>query len=258
MSALELLNKAIDLEPSYAPALAHAAWCIEQRLTRDWPRIGEDDVGTSVVLARRAVAAGSDDAVAVVLAGFVLVMVGRDYTAGLDDVRRAVERNPGSGFVNFFAGTALVYGGEPEKALPLLRRAMMLGPLDPSYYMYLMVAGWAELFSGHPDEALALAERSVALYPEWDSTYWVLIPAYVQLDRARGARRAREIPIACAEHGGFGAPASAALQISRLVGDDPRRSAGRRSARIERSREARTSLHRRRNRANGPRRRGRA
>ena len=40
-----------------------------------------------------------------------------------------------------------------------------------------------ELFGRHPDKALELAERSVAIYPDWDSTYWALVPAYVQLDR---------------------------------------------------------------------------
>ncbi len=189
-SALDLLTKATDLEPNFAPALAHAAWCIEQGLTRNWPRVGENDEQTAIAFARRAITAGGDDATAVVLAGFVLVMVGRDYTAGLDAVQRAVERNPGSGFVNFIAGTALVYGGEPEEALPLLQRAMMLGPLDPSYYMYLMVAAWAELLRGRPKEALALAERSASIYPDWDSTYWALIPAYVQLKRLPEAQAA--------------------------------------------------------------------
>jgi len=190
LEALTLLTKAIDLEPDYAPALAYAAWCIEQRVTRNWPSVGDDDEAQAITLARRALAAGSDDAIAIVLAGFVLVMVGRDYTAGLDGVHRAVERNPGSGFVNFLAGTALVYGGEPEKALPLLQRAMTLGPLDPAYYMYLMVAAWAELIGGRPDKALELAERSVAIYPDWDSTYWALVPAYVQLDRLPEAQAA--------------------------------------------------------------------
>jgi adenylate cyclase len=185
-----LLDKAVEFEPSYAPALAHAAWCYEQRNTRGWPSASADDAGNAVALARRALAAGSDDAVAVVLAGFVLVMVARDHRAGLDAVRRAVERNPGSGFVNFMAGTALLFAGDPLDSLALMERAMAFGPLDPSFYMYLMVAGWAQLFSGHPAEALELAERSASLNPDWDSTYWGLIPAYVQLDRLPEARAA--------------------------------------------------------------------
>jgi tetratricopeptide (TPR) repeat protein len=142
------------------------------------------------VLARRAIAADSDDAVAVVLAGFVLVMVARDYGAGLKAVRRAVEKNPGSGFVNFIAGTAHLFGGDSDESLPLTQRAMALGPLDPSFFMYLMVAGWAHLFSGRPEQALELLERSAALYPDWDSTYWGLVPAYVQLGRFTEARAA--------------------------------------------------------------------
>jgi len=185
-----LLNKAIEFEPTYAPALAHAAWCYEQRATRGWPAASADDAETAIALARRALAAGSDDAVAMVLAGFVLIMVARDYRAGLDAVRRAVERNPGSGFVNFMAGTALVFAGDPKDSLALTERAMALCPLDPSFYMYLMVAGWAQLFCGRPAEALELAERSAGLNPEWDSTYWGLVPAYIQLDRLPEARAA--------------------------------------------------------------------
>jgi adenylate cyclase len=185
---IELLNKAIALEPGYAPALANGAWCHEQRCTRGWPAASADDAATAIALARRTLAAGSDDAAAMVLAGFVLVMVARDYRAGLDAVRRALERNPGSGFVNFMAATALLFGGDPEESLTLGERAMVLSPLDPSFYMHVLVAGWAHLFSGRPARALELAERSAALNPDWDSTYWVLVPALVQLARLPEAR----------------------------------------------------------------------
>ncbi|MGO4123184.1 adenylate/guanylate cyclase domain-containing protein [Inquilinus sp. YAF38] len=193
-----LLTRAVELEPSFAPALAHAAWCLEQRLSRAWPAAGADDLGTAVALARRAAAAGSDDPLSMALAGFVLVMAGRDYGPGLDGVRRAVERNPGSGQVNFLAGTALTCGGDPEAGLVLAERAMALGPLDPSYFIFLTVAGLAHLFSGRPAKALELAQRSAALNPGWDSAYWALIPACVQLDRLPEAQAAlgRFLPLA--------------------------------------------------------------
>ena len=56
--------------------------------------------------------------------------------------------------------------------------------------MYLMVAGWAHFFCGRPAQALELAERSASLNPDWDSTYWCLVPAYVQLDRMPEAQAA--------------------------------------------------------------------
>ena len=187
-TALEMLGKAIDLDPAYAPALAHAAWCHEQRITRGWPSVGEDEVGTAVALARRAVAEGIDDALALVTAGFVLIMVARDYDAGLHAVRRALKQNSGSGWVALMASYALMMAGDPDDALVNAERAMALNPLDPGFFLYLTAAGFAELFAGRPDRALEVAKRSVALYPDWDSTYWVLIPAYVQLDRVSEAR----------------------------------------------------------------------
>jgi len=188
LAGLQLLQRAINLDPTNAPALAYAAWCLEQRLTRGWPSVGHDDAEMAIALARRAVAAGSEDAMALVVAGFVLVMVARDYDTGLDAVRRALELNPGAGFVVFLSSGALTFGGNPEDALILAQRAMALSPMDPGFFMFLTIAGFAHLFSGRPDKALDLAKRSVALYPDWDTTYWVLIPAYVQLDRLADAR----------------------------------------------------------------------
>jgi adenylate cyclase len=187
---LQLLGKAIELQPAYAPALAYAAWCYEQRIVRGWSQVGQDDAGTAIALARRALAAGPDDAMALVAGGFVLVMVARDYDTGLDAVRRALELNPGSGFVAGLSGAAQVFGGSPEDALVHAERAMALSPVDPGFFMFLTIAGLAHLFSSRPDPALELAKRSAALYPDWDTTYWVLVPANVQLGRMSEARSA--------------------------------------------------------------------
>jgi len=189
-AGLELLRRAIDLDPAYASALAYAAWSLEQGLTRGWPPIGQDDRGTAIALARRAIAVGSDDAMALVVAGFVLVMVARDYDAGLDAVRRALALNPGAGFVVFIASAALVFAGSPEDAVAHAERAMALSPLDPGFFMFLTVAGIAHLFAGRTEQALELAKRAAALNPHWDTTYWVLVAAYVQLGRLAEARAA--------------------------------------------------------------------
>jgi len=114
LKAIELLDKAIDLDPNYAPALSHAAWCLVQRATRAWPSVGEDDKATAVSLARRALAAGPDEPLSVVLGGFVLIALRDDYHTGLEAVRRAVSQHSGSGFINSMAGYALVFGGDPE------------------------------------------------------------------------------------------------------------------------------------------------
>jgi TolB-like protein/class 3 adenylate cyclase len=188
--ALDLLMKALELDPDYAPALGHAAWCHVQRITRAWPSYGNDDLAMAETMARNALAVGSDDAIAVVLGGFALTMLGLDYTVGLDAVRRAADLNPGSGFVSAMAGCALVFGDDVESGLPLLERAMELGPQDPNLFSHLTVTAYAHLFAGRPDRALESALRSIALNAEWDSTYWVMITAYMQIGQVAEAEAA--------------------------------------------------------------------
>jgi adenylate cyclase len=190
LTGLKFLQKAIALSPDYGPALGHAAWCLEIRLTRGWSAVGEHDAETAVALARRAIAAGADDALALATGGFVLVMVARDYDSGLDAVGRALGLNRGSGFVAMLSSYAMLFGGNPEDALDNAERAMALSPLDPGYFLYLTAAGFAHLVSGHPDKALELAKRSVSLYPDWDSTYWLLVTAHAQLQRVGEAKAA--------------------------------------------------------------------
>ena len=119
-------------------------------------------------------------------------MLRKDYLTGLDAVRRAVEMNPGSGFVNAMAGCALVFGDEVDTGLTLLDRAMMLGPKDPSFFSHMLVASFGHLSAGRTEQALDLALRSIALNPNWDSSYIALITAYVMLDRIESAKEAAE------------------------------------------------------------------
>jgi TolB-like protein len=188
--ALGFLMRAIELDPHYAPALAHASWALVQRITRPWDVYSADDPGLAVSLARRALAAGSDDAQAVVLGGFTLVTLRADYLAGLDAARRAVDLNPGSGFVNAMAGCALIFGDDAAAGLKLLERAMILGPKDPSFFSQLNVAAFGHLCCGRPEQSVDLAVRSLALNSSWDSTYWVLITAYMSLARPDEAKAA--------------------------------------------------------------------
>jgi tetratricopeptide (TPR) repeat protein len=188
MQALGLLERAIALDGNYAPALAHAGWCLVQRTTRAWPPYSGDDLGQAVSWARQALAAGSDDAKAVVLGGFVLVMLRQDYAAGMDAMSRAVAMNPGSGFVNGIAGSGLTFGGDTERGRAFINRAIDLCPKDPSMFSFLTVAAVGELFLGNAESAIALARRSLALNPLWDSTHWVLVTAHTALGQTDEAR----------------------------------------------------------------------
>ncbi len=187
--AIGYLDRALALKPDYAPALAFAAWCRVQRFRRPtWAPAGPDDFGTAVALAKRALAAGSDDAVTMVVAGFSLVTLRVDYAAGLDAVRHAVELNPLSSFVAAFAGSAMVWCEDYERALTLLKQAVAFGPREPGYYLALNMVAAAELLRGNPDAALEAGRRALTLNPGSESGYWVLAAAQVQVGQLPEAR----------------------------------------------------------------------
>ena len=188
--ALEFLTQAIELDRGFAPALAFAAWCYEQRLTRGWNTVCKDDPDNAIKLARAALATGSDDANAIGIAGFVLLMIGGEYEMGLSAIRRAAESNPNNVLILSHAGFAYCMAGDLQEAIACFQRARRLSPIDPGAFFFLTGEAKALLLSGRYSDAAELARRSVAIYDCWDTTYWYLAAAYGHLGRANEASKA--------------------------------------------------------------------
>ena len=188
--ALDLLEQAITLDPNYAPALAYAAWCYEQRLLHDWPTATPSDAETATRLAREVLAIDSGDAAAIAMAGFVLTLVGHDFDGGRVAAHRALDLNPNSTGVCWMAGWVTLLDGRPEDALSVMERALRLSPSDPLVHFLFNGMGMAHLVSERPDEAVDLASRSASLVPDIDVTYYILVPAYAHLGRFDEMERA--------------------------------------------------------------------
>jgi adenylate cyclase len=188
--ALEFLIQAIELDPEFAPAMAFAAWCYEQRLTRGWNTVCEDDYSKALEFARAALATGSDDANAVGMAGFVLLMIGREYDVGLSAMRRATNLNPNNVLVLSHAAFAYCKAGDLQEAIECFQRARRISPVDPGAFFFLTGEALALLLSGQYSDAAELARRSAATYDGWDSTYWYLAAACGHLGRSDEAKKA--------------------------------------------------------------------
>lgn len=131
-------------------------------------------------------------------AGFVLLMVGRDYDAGLSTIDRALSINPNTAPISMFAGWANNFAGKPDVALSCFERALRLSPTDPGSFFFVTGAAMAHLLSGRTEEALELAGKSMALNPGWDTTQLVLAAASSQLGRSAECRAAVERLLAIA------------------------------------------------------------
>jgi adenylate cyclase len=172
-AAMHLLERALAEEPHFAAALAYAAWGLEQRLSRGWPSADESHRLRAVAYARKALAAGSDDANIVAIAGFVVATIGRDPQSGLATLRRASAINPHSALVCNFVGTANLFAGDLEEAQSRLEMAKRLSPADPTGFLLTTALGCSHLLSGEPETALTLCAQSAAMNPNWDFTWWI-------------------------------------------------------------------------------------
>jgi adenylate cyclase len=188
--AMQLLERALAEQPHFAAGMAHAAWGLEQRLSRSWPNADESDRPRAVAYARKALAGGSDDANVICLAGFVLATTGRDPQGGLSTLRRATALNPRSALVCNFAGTANLFAGDLEEAQKHLAMAKRLSPSDPTAFLLTTALGCAHLLSGDAEAALEMCAESAAMNPNWDFTWWVAAAAAGELGDDAKAREA--------------------------------------------------------------------
>jgi len=189
-AALTFLEEAMRLDPGFVPARAFAAWCYEERLTRGWPNTRADDADRAIQLSQEVLAADTDDANVIAVAGFVLVMVGRRYDSGLEALRLAVELNPNNAFVLMLAGWAETFAGDVTIAYGHFQRARLLNPRDPTAFYVLTGMGMVNHLLGKYEEAAEFAGRSAAVYDRWDATYFVLGLALARAGRADDARAA--------------------------------------------------------------------
>ena len=125
-----------------------------------------------------------------VLAGFTLVMIARDYDQGLQAINRAREINPNIAFVTFLAGAALLVCDQAEEGLESIEAAIRISPGDPGAFFFYTSAALAHLCCSRPTEALEYATRSASIYDGWDTTYRVMASALAHLERMDEARSA--------------------------------------------------------------------
>ncbi len=154
--ALELIDEALVLDPTYADAFAARASALRGFY---WFRGESAWLDSAVVAARRAIALDSAFAPGYEELGLALNLRG-DRDAALEANRRAVELNP-----NLLFGLANLYDydfGRLDEAAQLWERAL---ETDPTNAISLWLAGRTYLHLGMPARARALFDRAKMVQP---------------------------------------------------------------------------------------------
>jgi TolB-like protein len=188
--ALRLFLKAIELDPDFATAYGMAAWCYVWRKANGWMTDHTKEIAEAERLARRAVALGKDDAVALARGGHALAYVTGEFNSGAAFIDQALVLNPNFAVGWMLSGLVCVYRGEPEAAVERLVRALRLSPLDPLSYVAQNAYAHAHFFAGRYDEALLSAEKVLRDHPDYHLTLRVFAAANALTGRQADAEKA--------------------------------------------------------------------
>jgi TolB-like protein len=165
--ALEMLYRAIQLDPDFASAYGMAARCYSQRKTAGWMTDRAKEVGEAERLARRAAELGREDAVALWTAGLALAFVVGDLDDGARFTERALTLNPNLVWAWLFSGWVKLWIGEPDVAIDRFAQAMRLNPQDPLFFQMQAGTALAHFFAGRHDLAFTMAAAAMKDQPNF-------------------------------------------------------------------------------------------
>jgi tetratricopeptide (TPR) repeat protein len=188
--ALEYFLKATELDSDFAAAYGMAAWCYVWRKANGWVTDRNKEFAEAERLARRAVALGKDDAVAMARGGHALAYVVGELDAGAAYVDQALVLNPNFAVGWMLSGLVSVYRGEPEVAIRRLAHAVRLSPLDPFTFVAQTAYAMAHFFAGRLDEALSWSEKVLRDHPDYQLALRIFASASALNGQQQEARRA--------------------------------------------------------------------
>ena len=189
VKALELLEKALAIDPQYPLALSLAGWCHAQRSVYNWA----DDIAGSQAMARtlaeRAAAMSGDDPIILAVLGAVHTFVHNHGTARVL-LERAVTLDPNAAWAWSRLGWLENYADQPQKAIRNFERALRLSPIDPMNFNNYVGIGSAHEIAQEYSEAAALYRRALEERPNASWIYRNLAAALSGAGRVEEAKRA--------------------------------------------------------------------
>jgi tetratricopeptide (TPR) repeat protein len=184
--AAGFLEDALKLDPNYAAAHALLALCHEIFFTR--AGLGEADKTAGVQHARAVIASGTDDATALAIAAFAILMLRKDHEAALNAVERALSLNPSCATALYFGALIYAFAGHPAPATSNANRALRLSPFDQMVFQAHLALGAAATQEARYDVAASHFAKSVQANPRFSTLYFFQAASLALAGRQEEAR----------------------------------------------------------------------
>ena len=166
--ALELLHRAMEIDPDYGLATGLAAWCHGQLVMYNGSSAPAHDKASAIRLAQRAAILDSDDPLVLTARCAVHTMAG-EFDAADALLARALQLDPTSGWAWGRSGWLNSYLGNSKVAIEHFRRAISLEPSSPSKANNFVGIGSAHFGAGRYHEAAAWMRKALLEQP---GTLW--------------------------------------------------------------------------------------
>lgn len=163
--ALHLLNRAIELDPSYGAAFALAGFCFFWQKVFGWVSPASPLLNEGVRLARRAAENAGEDSEALWMAAQCLGMLAGDLDGAVELVDKSTMLNPNSPSAWWTSCLTRAFLGEVETAVEHGARAGRLNPLDPLSSTHANATGLAHFFAGQYADAARVADKVLSKEP---------------------------------------------------------------------------------------------
>jgi Tetratricopeptide repeat len=165
--AIVLLQRALAIDPSYAPAAAMIGWCRSFQRIQGCGLVSDAEVGEGVRLARRAIEAGKDDPDSLWMAGGTLWVMAGELSVSSNVIDRALALNPNSAHAWMARGMVSCFQNQSSRAIESLQRAMRLSPLDPLGWIFAGGIAFAHLYARRFEDAIEWVDRALLEQPRW-------------------------------------------------------------------------------------------
>jgi adenylate cyclase len=159
--AIRLLDKALELDPSYGRAAALAAWARAQHIVYNWTTDIAAERANGQRLVDTASANADDDPTALTSLATAIMLLFGDLDRAQHFTDKALSLDPNHAWAWTRRGFLNIYRGDAAAGIPCFERAIRLSPLDPFSFNCFIGLGLATFALGKPEEAAKWTQRAM-------------------------------------------------------------------------------------------------
>lgn len=183
-----LLQRAMSIDPGYAPAFSYAAYWHCYRIGQEWSPDLAMDANEAARLAAIAIEHDGQDAIGLAVSGHVQSFMRREFDRAMQLFERALAAGPNSALAWTLSATTCCFLGDGPGAVRRAETGLRLSPLDSHVMFPTHILSQAHYVNGNFEEAVVWGQRAAKHNLRLTSNLRVLAASLVAVGRLAEAR----------------------------------------------------------------------